>query len=741
MVDLVDKEKAVRAYHGGVVVRLVRHFTAWPVLALACAIVYAVYVVTGARTAAFTSGRLSGLAVSASTAIYRDERGIPHIRASSVHDAFFAEGFAQASDRLFQMDLYRRYIYGQLAQMLGPIQLGNDEEMRALDVHDIVDREWLRLSESDRAALRAFSDGVNAAMRLQPLPIEFRLLLYAPQPWKPQDCLAMTLAISSSLGDTADNVLERDALWRSRSHQQYAQLLPLSDPLYDVALSGRRRAEHAPHARLAWSGSHHLTLTAFGSNAWAAGGAHTKTGHALLANDPHLSSSIPGVWYAVEMRAPGLHVAGVTVPGIPGVVLGHNGRIAWATTNAIAATLSVFSPDKLDEHNWKREVFNVRFAPDTVKRYYRTGREFGVVAQNAHNMVLVRWFPYADSRSALSTVFALDRAQTMDEALRALSHYAGPAQNFILADSTGRVAYHLAGPIPDDPAWGRYVHPASDLSKNFPTLPFVALPAVTASRQGVVLSANNKMYADGYPYRLSAMFGPPYRAYRIASLLHERRHYDVAYFAHMQLDDVSPVDAEFAHRLAAYARTHAGFLPPAVSNALARWNGSYSKHSRSATLEHQLRTSAEAQSISPYAVFDALRRSDPPRQLIDALRAWAADGLTAPPQWGTAGAVTVFHPFGPIGFPFLNGGTFPGAGDAYTIRVQTDSLTQSFRAVWEPGDWDRGGLSLPSGESGEISSAHYDDLRGSWIRGDLEPLPFSDGAVARTSHERLLLTP
>lgn len=735
MVDLIEKEKAIRAFQGTVGARLLRHFAASGVVLIALAAAYFAYAAAGMYVSATTGGTISGLALEHRTRIFRDARDFPHIRAATDRDGFFAEGFAQGSDRLFQMDLFRRYVYGRLAEVLGPIQLRTDETMRALDVRDIVDREWRALPDEDRTMLVAFSDGVNAAMRTQPLPVEFRLLLYKPEPWTARDSLAVTLAISSSLGDTADNVMRRDFLWRSLGRRQFAQLLPLSDAAYDVPAAGAPRAHPAPPA-LAWAARHRVDIPSFGSNAWAAGASKTRSGRALIANDPHLNVGIPDVWYALELRTPHLHVAGVTVPGIPGVVLGHNERIAWASTNAVVSTLSVFRPKRLSEQNWHREVFHVRFSRDAERYYYRTARDF--LQETSQGTALVRWTPYADPRSAIHTVLALNRANGVREAMQVLQTYAGPPQNFLIAGTEGTVAYHLAGPIPHDPAWGRYAHEAKESGKVFAPVPFARLPSVAPSRTAVILSANNKMYGGGYPYRLSAMFAPPYRAYRIAQLLHARPVYDTQYFARMQLDAVSPADAEFAHRIAAYAKTHDDFLSADAAALLEHWQGGFSPTSRAATLEHALRSAAETLSLSPYSVFDAVRQPHRSEQYMDALRSVVPGDARVQP-WADAGEVPVFHPFGPIGFPFLNGTRFPGNGDEYTIRVQTAGLSQSFRAVWEAGNWDAGGLSLPTGESGQIGSGHYDDLSAAWVRGELQPLPFSDAAVARAAQRCLLL--
>jgi penicillin amidase len=736
--DLAEKEKTVRAAAGGVFSRVWRHAAAWTLVGCTLGVFYAMYVLAGSRTSARTGGILTGMRVHAPVRIVRDGRGIVHIRAANEHDAFFAEGFAQGSDRLFQMDLFRRYIYGQLAEIVGPIQLPSDQAIRVLDVRHIVQRQWKHLRPSNRQALQAFSDGVNAAIRTQPLPIEFRLLLYSPEPWKPQDCLAVTLAMSVSLEDTPQNVLDRDALWRSNSGHDYARIMPLSDPAYDVSVTGTQSSIFPAVAALPNISSGRVALSLRGSNSWASGGARTLTGRTLIANDPHLELGIPGVFYAVEMHAGRLHVAGVTVPGIPGVVLGHNERIAWATTNAMASTLSVFESGTLSPDNWHNETFHVRFSPDVRARYYRTRREFALRDPRSGKLMLVRWGPFSENSSALETVFDLDSADGLDAALHALARYSGPPQNFVLGGAGGRVAYHLAGRIPRDPAWGRYVHAASELPARYAPVPYDRLPAVAPSRTATIVSANNKMYGARYAYRLSPMFAPPYRAYRIARLLHVRARYDVAYFTRMQMDAVSPADADLAHGLARYANAHPGTLPAVQIAELARWNGDFSAGSNLAGLEHELRARLQDVATSPYDVFLAFRTQRPPPALADAIRD-PSISQTRYADWGQAGAVAMMHPFGPIGFPFLNGALLPGDGDEYTIHVQTPELAQSFRAVWEVGNWERGGLSLPGGESGEIGSPHYDDMSRAWIAGRLEPLPFSDRAVLRAAKQVLLL--
>ncbi len=706
----------------------------------------------GFRAHARTSGRFAEPQLQEAVSIRRDARDVPHIVAASQTDLFFAQGFVEASDRLFQMELTRRYALGTLAEVLGPRALPIDQQQRYFDVRDIAARQWRGLAVRDRAALTAFSAGVNAAMRQQPLPVEFRLLLYRPRPWTPQDSLAVSLAVSIALADSWHDVLTRDDTWRRFGSRAFDRYFPLSDPRYDVTADGRRQAIPAGGrmpAAVALGGAPPVRrgvglglARRAGSNAWAVGGRRTAGGRALLANDPHVDLTIPGLWYLEDLRAPGIHAAGASIPGAPGILLGHNERIAWGATNADATAMSLFDASgRVSRRAWVREVFRVRFGKDVVRSYYRTAHAFGVPnPYDRGRLVLVRWPAYAARTSAVAAFLALDRARNLREATAILSGYRGTAENFVLADTHGNVAYHLAGSVPRDPAWGRYVHRGAGARRSFGTVAFAQLPGMAASRDAEIVSANNKMYGDGYRYRLSATFEPPYRAFRIAQLLHARRRYDTAYFARMQLDAVSPVDAEFARGIVAAAKGVRD--EPAlggVTRELASWDGDFSQTSRGATVEHALRVQLEGSAPSLYALLTRLRSG---RDSDDADLRGALYSASGPPQpWGRAGAIRVEHPLAPLRFSFLNGATLPGDGDEYTIHLQEPGFAQSFRAVWDAGNWDAGGIVIPSGESGEPGSGHYDDLRAAWVSGGLVPLPFSDRSVAAATRARLVLEP
>lgn len=278
---------------------------------LVVAALYAGYVELGLRAHARTSGSLSGLGVWQPVTILRDERGIPHIAAHNEHDLFFAQGFAEGSDRLFQMDLTRRFVEGRLAEIFGRAALPSDESERTLPVEQLAQIQWERLSPQSQDDLQAFADGVNAAMRTQPLPPEFRILLYQPQSWRPQDSLVTSFGIVLDLAD-----LWTDIAKRAVPPSRYDRLHPLTDPCYDAPVTdGLSRISESP--RCVPSIADLRMPPAAGSNEWATGAAHNATGRALLANDPHLRLGIPGIWYLVDLRFPGYHAAGATLAGLP----------------------------------------------------------------------------------------------------------------------------------------------------------------------------------------------------------------------------------------------------------------------------------------------------------------------------------------------------------------------------------------------------------------------------------------
>jgi len=739
------------------------------------------------------TGTIAGLGVREAATIVRDARGIPHIRAKNEHDAYFLEGYAQGTDRLFQLDIYRRLVTGRLSEVFGRTTLDADRAARLVDVAAIADAQLRSLTPAERASVDAFAAGVNAAIRTRPRPPEFRVLAYAPQAWTARDSIAVSFATVLALTDTWDGVLTRADVERALGPAAKDAFFPITDPRYDAPLPPKRPAPVAPLPTLHVTGPTSLQFSAwnaplgsgFGSNEVAAGATLTKTRRALLANDPHLELRIPGVWWLVDLQAPGLHVAGATLAGVPGVILGHNAHVAWGATNGNVADVAIYkerfrsatSDEYLAGTRWLRaarrtETFAVRFSKPVTQDYLRTRNGF-IFEDRGSEKFAAAWTADSDRRASLEAFDGVARARSAAGAVAAFERYIGPTQNYVFADDAGNVAYHLAGEIAIDEAWGLSAHDGPTATGSRHYVPYRGLPHVDPGRGALVYTANNRTYGMGYPYRLTADFAPPYRAARIAEDL-RKRPYDVADFSAIQADVESLPERELAlEATSAFARKHIERDPDiGAANAVLRaFDGRFTGQSRAAVWVTALRRAATERLVRYHlrpelayrylssdggAAFVALMRALRERPhgwvphddfdgfLVSAMR----DGIaelrrtgTYDSTWSDVGARTAQHPLASFGLAMWNGVRFPGLGDAYAPHVQAPANAQSFRAVWDVGNWRAGGIVIPQGESGEPGSPYYRDGAALWLSGSLVPLPFDDAAVRAAAVTTLDLTP
>ena len=402
--------------------------------------------------------RLPGL--SAPVTVRRDALGVPHIEAASVPDLMRAQGYVTAQDRMWQMDLLRRRAKGQLAEAFGPAALVADRDVRTLGLGDAARRAWPHVPPDLRALVEAYADGVNAwlSTHADALPLEFRVLRYAPGPWEP----AVSLAVGKLLALDLAQGWEDEAL-RARAYDRLpadvqAMLFP------KLFAQDRILVGHDVPVAAAADGDA-MTETARGSNNWVISGAHTATGLPLLANDPHLALGVPSIWAAVHLTAPDMDVAGVVLPGTPGVTLGRNRRIAWGCTNVEddSADLYVeeFDPRDPDLYRtaegWERvqvrhEPIRVREGTlsstwRTVDHAVRSTRRGPLVTIGARRYAL-RWTALADDAVELTAFARLQRAGNWDEFRDAVRQFPGPAQNFVYADVDGHIGWYAAGRLP-----------------------------------------------------------------------------------------------------------------------------------------------------------------------------------------------------------------------------------------------------------------------------------------------------
>jgi len=731
------------------------------------------------------TGTRSGLPLDGPVTIARDARGVPHIRAESDHDLYVADGYAMAQDRLFQMDLTRRYVEGRLSEMLGAPLVATDRRMRVYGIRELAERIYAASPASERQVLTAFAEGVNAAAAREPVPPEYRALLFRFERWEPQDALAVGFATVLDLDDRADQIQSRDYVHSRLGQAGTDAFYPLTDPKYDVPTDGEPPGVVPILPPL--PGAHEVTALApvdergpIGSNAWVVGAERTTSGRAVLANDPHLDLGIPAIWWLLEGRSPHLHVAGAALVGTPGVTLGHDDHVAWGVTAGETATMrllhepirsgtTLFEGGRWTPAHDRVEHIVVRFGRDVDEHVLETGHGV-VIARSGSEALLMDWGLRRRPVSPLAPFLALSRARSDTDALAALRLLREPVLNVVLADDAGRAAYHLAGAVPLDAAWGRYALDGD--APEPPSLPFDRAPQVAPSRDALVVTSNNRADGAGSP-RLAPFWVPPYRAFEVRRALAASREADgrlsLDAIASVQADTRSPAELELAHdALDAAARTHAdrdAALAP-VLGALRAFDGALDPGSRGATAVVALRRDAvlalAAAHLPPelaraYATdsstFDVLLRAvrERPRGwvprddydafLVGSLRRVQARLGPTIPTFGAWAPLTLEHPLAAFGLTLWNGATFPGQGGSFAPAVQWNKHGQSFRAVWSPGDWDAGTIDIDAGESGEPGSPHYGDESAGWERFARTPLPFSDAAVRAATRTVLTLEP
>jgi penicillin amidase len=533
-------------------------------------------------------GSLAVYGLAAPVTVARDARGVPHIHASSMDDLIFAQGFVTAQDRLWQMDLLRRHAAGQLAAILGRSMLEHDRLQRTLQLRAAADRAIAVLPADQRHWLDVYARGVNASIAAQHdhLPVEFRLLAYQPAPWTPRDSILVELALFQDLTTGFPAKLGREALAAHLSPDLIADLYPVGSwrdhypgqPIPDVSApqpefndmpldesqSHLRRPAPAATASPSDLLSLNQTLALFhapcstcvaGSNAWAVSGSRTASGKPLLSNDMHLSLSAPELWYEADLQAANpapladFHAAGITLPGTPFVISGHNDHVAWGFTNLGADVQDLYiehtrgtasgAEYQLPNGTWsavryQTEVIHVRGSADVILDVPLTRHgdtDIPIVSSlfpTERRSLSLRWTIY-DPANITAPFFAVDSATDWTSMLAAFAAWGGPAQNLIYADDQGHIAYHALGRIPirgdiDNPS------PLSPVPTDATapdalshewvgTIPFDQLPQAFDPPDGVLATANASVIPPGYRYPITLNWMAPYRTERIYRVL------------------------------------------------------------------------------------------------------------------------------------------------------------------------------------------------------------------------------
>ncbi len=691
-----------------------------------------------------TSGTITAPIASRATVV-RDALGVPHISAGSIEDALFVQGFVTAQDRLAQMDGLRRLAGGHLSEVVGVRCLELDREARALRIERLAERHAQALNAQDRALLAAYARGVNHFIETHQgrLPLEFTALGYAPRPWRVEDSILVELGSFYMLTASWQAKLRKSVLLASGDAQKVEFLFPARTP------------GECP----------------LGSNSWAVAGSRTASGRPLLANDPHVVYTIPGMWYLAHLKAPGLDVAGATIPGLPGVALGHNQWIAWGGTFLAYDVQDLYLEDldpltgryvfrgQIEQADLERETISVKGQrPVELNRWVT--RHGPVIADEGNRFPALRWVGAESGFARL--LLDLNRARNWQEFTGALAHYSGPGQNFVYADVDGNIGYQAAGRFPI-----RRTHlgdvPADGSSGNFEWdgfIPFDELPRVYNPPSGVIASANQDPFPSGYPYRVSGRFYPPYRSGQITALLSAQQGWRAMDMLKVQTD----VYSAFSHRLArqfvaAYDRSGAGNSALADAAAILRtWNGQMEVEAAaplivSLAYEHLRRAVGEracpgkAADFTSFMVTAALERlleERPPgwfedwdRLLVEVLSGALEEGRRMqgrdPREWkyGRHHTLLVAHAMGhqvPVLRRHFDIGPVPMSGSPTTVKKIAAPMGYttgpSMRLISDLADWDQSLICLVAGQSGHVLSRHYKDHWKAYYSGRAFPFRF-----------------
>jgi penicillin G amidase len=742
--------------------------------------------------------------------VIRDAQGVPHIQAANVDDLFFAQGYVTAQDRLWQMDVSRRYAAGELAEIFGPKLLEHDIQQRYLQIRNVVDRAVSGLNPRDRQFFEDYARGINAFIdsHRDRLPLEFVILRYEPKPWRIADSLLVGANMSQMLNTQYDVELWREKVIQHLTPELIADLYPNrswrdhppgveSETLNDQPPSG------VPNRKRRTIDQRHTTVVSDagisdpprsdcdqclpGSNNWAISGEHTVSGKPLLSNDMHLAHQIPNIWYEAHLKSGTFDVAGLTLPGLPFVMVGHNQRIAWGFTNLGPDVQDLF----IENFNQNRQVETPQGFV-TPERHFETihvkgasDLQFDVIVTRhgpiitpilpgERRQIALQWTLY-DPSILTDPFFDVDSASNWQEFRAAFSKFGGPAENVVYADVDGHIGYQATGKIPVRLS-GDGLLPVSgaDDSHNWKGyIPFEELPSVFDPPSGMVATANARITPDNYRYLLANNWFEPYRTERIYRVLDNGQKFKPADMLNLQTDIYSDVDHFFADHFV-YAIDHSKNVPQRVRRAaeiMRGWDGRMVADSAAPTIAYYsrrrlMRLILQSKLGPDYEFYSWGRSVAALETIVDRrLPRWlppsfanydellvkaVEETLEAAPRdltswnWGKQLPVEVQHPvLGsiPILSWFSGTGKHPQSGDGVTVKQIGRTFGPSERMTVDFSNLDNSTLNIVVGQSGHLLSPHYNDQFKAWYEGSTFNLPFSDSAVQSAKQHALTLTP
>ena len=755
--------------------------------------------------------------LSAEVEVWRDSLGVPHVWARNEADLFRAMGYVHAQDRLWQMELFRRVADGRMAEVLGPRLVDTDRFLRTLGMGRAAAETERTLNPEARALLQAYADGVNAwiADHPGPLPPEFLVLRFTPEPWTIRNSLAIGKIMAWDLADWnvgldvqraaeavgpelardlhpaypdwGATILGDDAEWKGKGGAAPAPPATAAPPRAR-AVSGVHVPRVPPLAAWLLEG----VSAARASNAWVIGGERTASGKPILANDTHLALRAPSLWYLAALHGGGLESAGMTIPGVPLVVIGHGKTVAWGFTNAMTDDVDFFveqvdsanagryrTPEGWADFEVRPETILVKGAEPVIHRVRtsRNGPVLSDVEDRAGGKVMAMRWTAQDPSTEVYALLGMNRARNAAEFTRALRDFNNPHQNVVFADAEGNIGYWMGGRVPVR-ASGDGVLPAAGWTGEgrwTRYLDFDEHPHVLNPAEGFVVTANNRQVGPAYPHRITSNWAPPYRAMRIREMVQDARALTADDVARQQMD-VRDVFARRHLPFAVRAAEMAG--DSAVARELRAWNGEAQVDSRPAALFYTwveaLRTrigSDEFRGTPVYFPRDALESvlergggawvddvtTDSTETLDGQIVAAMREAVRTVGQrtWGELHPTRMDHPLGVVAALDralkLNIGPFPNRGSPNTVNVAGfGARTPPFVNAYGPSQRhvvdlarvdDEGGFIVPTGQSGVPTSRHYRDQVQMWREGGLWRIPLDRAKAEARAVTRVTLTP
>ncbi|WP_081649635.1 penicillin acylase family protein [Fodinicurvata sediminis] len=548
-----------------------------------------------------TKGDVETAGLSAPVDILRDSNGLVTIQAQNLEDGAYGLGYVHAQERLTQMELMRRIGRGQLSEVIGKAGVASDRLMRTLGFGRQSDRAITYLEQDTLSLLQAYADGVNAFLQQgsSPLPLEMALLGIEPEPWEPSDSVLWGKMMAIQLSGNWRQELRNARLDSVLTPDQMRTLFPDLPSDSPSTLDTVNRTQKNPLALLLEALPEEIQAYRGASNVWALSGERTDTGYPFLANDPHLSLQAPGTWFLARIETQDETLAGATAPGVPLVVIGHNGQAAWGITTThsdtqdlILETLDTEDQDSYQTPNGSRsfdmrqETLPVRFGED-IELQIREGR-FGPVVSDVstgttipgvdqETVATLAWPVLRAKDTTADSLVRLNRATSWSDFEAAMRRFVGPQQNIFYADRSGTIGFYTPGlvPIRNDYDGSRPVHgkDREEIWTDF--IPFEELPHARDPRSGQLLNANNRIAGPDYSHHLGTEWPEPYRAMRISDELSRQSQHGLQGMAELQNDSHSLMALELIPLMLDFESDNV--LQESAKELLSSWNGKMSR--------------------------------------------------------------------------------------------------------------------------------------------------------------------